>query len=247
MRKVFAFIGSPLKKASNTYTITKILLDRLVELDKSTEYDILTSGHVRIDQCRGCWNCMTRGFCPLDEYDDMGMIREKMLRADFIILGSPVYIMHISGQMKIFIDRLCAWFHLIRLAGKPGLTVATTASQGLETVHEYIGMVLSTLGVIVVGNLDTYGYFRKLRDPEEAWRKAEKTAELILPYVTGEKLPESNELMEGCFQAMKSKVTYGAKGLPADYEYWKRKGMLELNTFAELLDRVRDTEWGTDE
>ncbi len=173
MRKVFAFIGSPLKEASNTSTITKMLLDRLVELDESIEYEILTSGHVRIDHCRGCWTCMTRGFCPRDEHDDMGMLREKMLMADFIILGSPVYIMHISGQMKIFIDRLCAWFHLIRLAGKPGLTVATTASQGLEIVHEYIGMLLRTLGVIVVGNLDTHGYFKKLRDPGEAQRKAE--------------------------------------------------------------------------
>ncbi len=48
--------------------------------------------------------------------------------------------------------------------------------------------------------------------------------------------------MEGCFQAMKSKVTYGARGFPADYEYWKRKGMLELSSFAELLEKVRSSD-----
>lgn len=56
MKNVFAFIGSPLKEASNTYVLTKMLLDRWAEMDDSIEYDILTSGHVRIDSCRGCWN-----------------------------------------------------------------------------------------------------------------------------------------------------------------------------------------------
>lgn len=44
MRKVFAFIVSPLKNASNTYTIMKILLDRLVEFEKNIKYDIFITG-----------------------------------------------------------------------------------------------------------------------------------------------------------------------------------------------------------
>ena len=41
MRKVFAFVGSPMKEKSNTYSLTKMMLDRLVEMDKNIEYEIL--------------------------------------------------------------------------------------------------------------------------------------------------------------------------------------------------------------
>ena len=44
MKKVFAFIESPLKEKSNTYTLTKMLLDSLVEKDSSIKYDLLSSG-----------------------------------------------------------------------------------------------------------------------------------------------------------------------------------------------------------
>ena len=196
MKKIFAFIGSPLKEKSNTYTLTKMMLDRLKSLDKDIQYEILTSGQVKINYCLGCWTCMTKGFCPQDKLDDMGMLKEKMMAADFIIWGSPVYIMHVSGQMKTFLDRLCCWFHLIKLAGKPGLTVATTGQQGLETIHEYFEMLLGSLGVVSVGRLDAVGYYERLKDPQEAQRKAEDAAKQIYPYIIGERVPQSNKLME---------------------------------------------------
>lgn len=56
----------------------------------------------KILPCIGCFECR-KGICIYD--DDMPVILEKLRKADVIILGSPVYMGLISGQMKIFMDR----------------------------------------------------------------------------------------------------------------------------------------------
>ncbi|MBU4199115.1 MAG: flavodoxin family protein [Verrucomicrobia bacterium] len=240
MKNIFAFIGSPLKERSNTWTLTRMMTDRLQEMDKDIRADVLTAGHVNIRYCTGCWTCLTKGFCPLDKRDDMGRLKEQMLQADFIILGSPVYTYTVSGQMKTFLDRLAAWYHQIRLAGKPGLTVATTAGSGLDQVHNLLGMLLGALGVKTVATLETHGYFPKtLKDPEEARKAAHTAAEIIYPYLTGEKRVESDPDMEECFKMMKQKSVLGREWLPADYAYWEKNGMLDLNSYADLLKKLR--------
>lgn len=239
MKKVFAFIGSPLKKKSNTCQITRMLLDRLAQADSGIAGEIITAGDVRLKYCAGCWHCMRKGGCPLDKADDMGMLRQKMLEADFIILGSPVYTMSVSGQMKTFLDRMAAWYHTMRLAGKPGITVATTAGSGLETVHELLAMLMAALGVISVGKLETRGYFDGiLADRDAAEAAAAQCAGEILPYVRGDQRPASSQFMEEVFAAMKQKSVGAREWLQADYEYWRDNGMLDIESFSELLNRL---------
>ncbi len=40
-----------------------------------------------------------------DADDDIPMLVDKLVRADVVVLASPVYYMNITGQMKTFIDR----------------------------------------------------------------------------------------------------------------------------------------------
>jgi hypothetical protein len=54
-------------------------------------------------------------------HDDMAMLKERMENTSFIVLGSPVY---------------AVWLHMMRLAGKAGVTVATTAGYGLVEVQK---------------------------------------------------------------------------------------------------------------
>ncbi len=239
MRKIFAFIGSPLKEKSNTCQITRMLLDRLAQADGGISGEIVTAGHVRLKYCTGCWHCMRQGGCPLDKTDGMGLLRQKMLEADFIILGSPVYTMSVTGQMKTFLDRMAAWYHTMRLAGKPGITVATTAGSGLEEVHQLLSMLLAAMGVIPVGKLETRGYFDgMLADRQAAESAAAQCAESILPYVRGERAPAANEYMEDVFQAMRHKSVDAREWLPADYAYWRDHNMLDVESFGELLRRL---------
>jgi multimeric flavodoxin WrbA len=240
MKKVFAFIGSPLKTRSNTRALTILLVERLQELDKTIQAEVLTAGDVKIRYCTGCWSCMTKGECPLDKGDDMGRLKEAMLKADLIVFGSPVYTYTISGQMKTFLDRLAAWYHTIRLAGKPGVTVATTAGSGFEQVHSLLGMLLGAMGVKTVTTLDTYGYFPgMLKDPEAARKAAQAAGEQVFPYLSGVRQVESDPEMEESFKMMKQKSVIGRQWLPADYAYWEQHGLLEVNSYAELLEKLR--------
>ena len=239
MKKIFAFIGSPLKEKSNTYTLTKIMIDKLLELDNGIKFDLITAGDVNIQPCKGCWSCMRLGKCSLDKIDDMAFLKQKMLDSDFIICGSPVYAMQVSGQMKIFLDRLASWYHTFRLVGKPGITVSTTAGAGLDEVHEYLRLVLNMTGVKVISKLETYGTLPQiLINPEDALKSAHKMAYEIYPYLVSEKTIETDEGLEYSFHINKNKVTYGAEVLKADYEYWRENKMLELNSFEELLEKI---------
>lgn len=237
--KIFGFIGSPLKKRSNTYTLTKMMIDKLLEKERDIEYTLLTSGDVEIQSCNGCWSCMTHGSCPLEKKDDMTFLKEEMMKSDLIIWGSPVYAMQVSGHMKTFLDRLVIWYHTLKLAGKPGVTVSTTAGAGLEEVHRYLKLLFNAAGIKTVYSLDAYGTLPgSLTNPENALKSANKAANVIYAFINGEKSIESDKDLEHAFQVNKNKVIYGAEVLRADYKYWKEHEMLEINSFEELLRKI---------
>jgi multimeric flavodoxin WrbA len=240
LRKIFAFIGSPLRERSNTYLLAKMVLDRLSEMDQRIVYEIITAGHVNLGYCKGCWTCLTKGhqFCLKDEEDDMGWLKKKMLGADFIIFGSPLRTGHMSGQMKTFFDRLASWYHIFGLAPKAGLTVVTTGGSETEGLHDFMAMLMGCLGIKVVAGLDAVAFSPgRFLNPAQAEQSACDVAERILSYVTGEMPIESDDVMERCFQLVKGKVRSGAKWL-AGYALWKERGWLGLNSYKELLERM---------
>lgn len=61
----------------------------------------------KINYCVGCDFCVNNdGHCV--QKDDVAEILEKMIKADVIIMATPVYYYTMNGQMKTFIDRTCA-------------------------------------------------------------------------------------------------------------------------------------------
>ncbi|WP_432734494.1 NAD(P)H-dependent oxidoreductase [Maridesulfovibrio sp. FT414] len=67
----------------------------------------------KINYCTGCLACIDEpGSCS--QQDDMDKIRERMLAADTIVLATPVYFHVMNGQMKVFIDRACPIYPLLR-------------------------------------------------------------------------------------------------------------------------------------
>ncbi len=214
-----------------------MMIDKLLEKNRAIEYSLFTAGDVNIQSCTGCWSCMTHGQCPLDKKDDMAFLKEEMMGSDLIIWGSPVYALHVSGQMKTFLDRLVNWYHTLRLAGKSGVTVSTTAGSGLEEVHQYLRLLLSVSGVKTIYSLDTIGTLPStIVDPESAQKSADKAANEVYTFLNGEKRIESDKWLEYSFQKMKDKVMH-KDALNADYEYWKEHEMLEMNSFKELLQK----------
>jgi multimeric flavodoxin WrbA len=147
--KILAIHGSPHTTRSTTRKLAGFVLEGAAEAGADTE--IIDLCDFRITPCTACEGCSFNGICVYE--DDVPVIVERMKEADGIVFASPVYIDNISGQMKIFIDRLADAIHYQMLAGKFGTSVATTHTSGGDEVVAYQNRVLNYLGVIAVGSL----------------------------------------------------------------------------------------------
>lgn len=102
--KVIAFNGSP-KEKGNTYFSLRTVADVLEK--EEIEVEIIHVGDKAIRGCTGCYGCgkNKNEKCIIDT-DLVNECIPKVIAADGILLGSPVYYSGINGSMKSFLDRL---------------------------------------------------------------------------------------------------------------------------------------------
>ena len=67
------------------------------------EIQVVSVANKTILPCDGCESCMETGECIID--DDMQELYPKLLAADGIIMGTPVYFWGATAQAKAIIDR----------------------------------------------------------------------------------------------------------------------------------------------
>lgn len=158
-RKVLVINGSPRK--SNTFHLAGVVADELKRLG-GVEIEYLHLSEKRIEPCRGCGLCMTHGFekCPI--HDDVPGIVAAIGNSDGVILASPVFVYHISGQIKILLDRLASYFHRPAFFGRHAMALATTGFFGTVPALKYMKSVLGALGFSTV--ITAGGQARDLED-----------------------------------------------------------------------------------
>lgn len=89
-----------------------------------------------IAYCTGCGACFG-GDGRCSQRDDAAGVLDKMVRADVIVLATPVYFYTVCGQMKTLIDRCCARY--LEMKGKEFyflLTAAETSRPMMERTVE---------------------------------------------------------------------------------------------------------------
>ena len=101
--KIIGFIGSSRKDGSTAWTVDKILEGAR---QAGAETQIFYSSELDIKPCIGCLACVRKDKCVIN--DDMQQIYGALKQADAVILGSPNYMGQMSGQAKLFTDRLFA-------------------------------------------------------------------------------------------------------------------------------------------
>jgi len=120
--KVLAINGSPRGKDSCTDKMLQPLLEGMKKEGADTE--VIYLSELIIKPCQGCLACWlkTPGKCIIQ--DDMQTAFEKFIQADFVVLGTPLYIFSMSGLLKNFMDRLLpiAEPFLIENKNMPGIT-----------------------------------------------------------------------------------------------------------------------------
>jgi multimeric flavodoxin WrbA len=147
--KALAINGSH-RKGKNTAALLKLVLQELERGGVDTE--LLEVSDLRIDFCRSCNRCLRKTECSIRD-DDMPMVGQKMLAADAIIIGSPVYFSNVTSRLKLFMDRT-RWMHMAEnlLDGKLGaaLTCAGLRNGGQEITQLILERFLQGHGLRVV-------------------------------------------------------------------------------------------------
>ena len=103
--KVIAINGSARKNGNTSILIEKVfepLRKEGVECEQ-----VQLAGH-EVHGCRACYKCSSKKNkrCSFED-DIVNECISKMIEADGIILGSPVYVTDVSSEMKALIDRTC--------------------------------------------------------------------------------------------------------------------------------------------
>ncbi|NQS75813.1 MAG: flavodoxin family protein [Peptococcaceae bacterium] len=147
--KILAINGSH-RKGKNTAALLKIVLEEATALGAATE--LLELSDMNIELCAACNKCLGQCQCSITN-DDMAIVEEKLLAADGILLGSPVYWVNVTTLMKNFMDRT-RYLHIYRnvLDGKVGaaLTTAGLLYGGQETTLKIMESFLQFQGLHVV-------------------------------------------------------------------------------------------------
>ena len=99
--KVLAINGSA-RKDGNTAILIGTVFEELNNAGIETEMIQLTSNI--IEPCKACWACGGQKNC-VHRKDMFREVFDKMMNADGIILGSPVYCANISANMQAFLER----------------------------------------------------------------------------------------------------------------------------------------------
>lgn len=104
--KIIGFNGSPRKKWN-----TAILLEKALEgaASQGAETELVHLYELNYKGCMSCFECkkingISYGKCAIR--DDLTQILKKAEDADAIILGSPIYLGGVTGEMKSFLERL---------------------------------------------------------------------------------------------------------------------------------------------
>jgi len=151
--KVIAFCGSPRKKGN-----TSILIDEVLKGAQSrgaiTEKIMINS--LNINHCIGCRKCHDKDlptYCSIK--DDMTPLYDKILKADCIVVGFPIYTARECGQVAVFFDRLDGLigpgFKSRIRERKRGMIIAT---WGYPNVDAYEHIVENHLMLLSIYNIE---------------------------------------------------------------------------------------------
>jgi multimeric flavodoxin WrbA len=149
--KVVAFNGSPRKDGNTTILINHVFR----ELEKEgVETELVQLSGKKIHGCIACYKCFENKDQRCAVKDDIANeCIEKMIKAEGIILGSPVYFTDVTAEMKALIDR--AGFVSMANGGmyknKVGATVVAVRRSGATHTHDTMNHFFLAGQMIIIG------------------------------------------------------------------------------------------------
>lgn len=137
----------------STYHIARMLAEKLG--GKITEF-FLPRDFNRF--CTGCTSCFMKSETLCPHYEMLKPITTAMDAADVLILDSPVYVYHVTGSMKAFLDHYGYRWMIHRpeesMFRKQAVCISTAAGAGMKSTNRDMADSLYFWGV---GKIYRYG------------------------------------------------------------------------------------------
>ncbi len=175
--RVLAFNGSP-RPQGNTSIIVGAILEGATEGGAETTHVMLDE--LDLKGCQGCLSCRKNpGNCA--RRDGLSPYLEELKSCDAVVVGCPIYMYHVAGQMKLLVDRLYSFWEDMPDGGyrstlPAGKKFALVTSQGYPDAEMYKKSIRWLGGM--VGGLDMK-YVGKIVHTDSAAKPAKHDAELL--------------------------------------------------------------------
>jgi multimeric flavodoxin WrbA len=182
VKRVVIFNGSP-RMDGNTVTLLNLIARGA--RDNGAEVDFYTLFKMKFMACQSCFACRVKEDCVIR--DELYEALQKVKAADCVVIGSPIYMMQMTGPVKNLYDRLLPLMDVRSMPRFGRKKMVTVYSQGMEdpnlfeSYFEYTAAIFPALGFDLVENI----VCTSANDPESAERNADLK---IRAYETGKAL-----------------------------------------------------------
>lgn len=225
--KITVIYGTMRKEKSSTWQIAQQFIGRLSENDIVKEFYLPAA---MPNFCRSCWQCF-EDYTKCPDYSYLAPILDAILEAELLVFTSPVYVYHVTGQMKAFLDHFgYQWMvHQPRpeLFCKQVLLISTAAGGGTKSTLRDLKDNMRFWGISHI-----YCFRQNVRAAEWSGVSSAVKEEI------GKKVSSvSHRVRRGrkhLKPAIKTKAMFYAMRflqkhiglLPADVAYWEKMGWL---------------------
>lgn len=223
---ILTIMGTPHK--GNTRAIVDLFLKEFE--DKNNTFDEIVLPNDFRSICGGCANCILKGEDKCPHYNEINPLIKKIEDADFIIIGTPVFVGSCTGALKVFLDHLAYMWLVHRpkacMFNKVSLIVTSAGGSGVKETVKLIKTNLFYLGVPQIFNygvttMKMDGNYSEYKNKDKIIKQVNKKAYKIKKTLKNNKVGFKTKFFFNLF-GMTQKNGWNK----IDSDYWKIQGWL---------------------
>ena len=179
--------------------------------------------------CRGCFTCFQTELSNCPHYRNLEPLEKAMLEADLIILDSPVYVYHASGQMMSFLDHFGTWWVIHRprpeMSRKQAVVISTAAGGGMKSTCRDMADSLEMWGVRKVYRLGFGVQAVKPTDiPDRIQRSIDRKTDTLARIIRENPGKQGYNLRARMWFTLMRMAHRNFPPAEPDYSYWEAQG-----------------------